>query len=415
MLRKCLADLPTTLDQTYERILGAIDKDDSQYVLRILRWLAFSARPLRLKEVAEIVAIDVTRNPAFDKDDVLEDPSDALEMCSSLVTTNVAITDGSEDRTIALAHYSIKEYLVSDRIRQSQVALYSLEGQACNDYIAQCCVGYLLQFQNTEAFSNETIESYQMTRYAAQGWIRHAKAGFDSEGPLSRLILKLFSPQNGAYLNWLRVWDPVEHYGPQLDRNRWQFANPLYYASYVGLSGIARMLIEQTGADVNAQGGSFGNALQAALYEGNEQIVELLLSSGADVNAQGGRFGNALQAASYIGNKEIVELLLSNSADVNAQGGRFGNTLQAALYKGSKQIVELLLSKGADINAQGGIHGNALQAAVFRGHEQIVELLLGAGFDVGYYGDALRTAEDWGRDRIAELLLSRGARREISS
>ena len=46
---------------------------------------------------------------------------------------------------------------------------------------------------------------------------------------------------------------------------------------------------------VNAQGGEYGNALQAT---SNEEIAELLIEKGADVNAQGGLFGNALQATS---------------------------------------------------------------------------------------------------------------------
>ena len=48
------------------------------------------------------------------------------------------------------------------------------------------------------------------------------------------------------------------------------------------------------------------------------------------MNAQGGEYGNALQAASYGNHKDIVELLLENEADVNAQGGEYGNALQAA-------------------------------------------------------------------------------------
>ncbi|KIK53779.1 hypothetical protein GYMLUDRAFT_178406, partial [Collybiopsis luxurians FD-317 M1] len=44
----------------------------------------------------------------------------------------------------------------------------------------------------------------------------------------------------------------------------------------------------QAGADVNAQGGFYGTALQAAAYEGKIGIVKCLLQAGADVNTQGG-------------------------------------------------------------------------------------------------------------------------------
>ena len=53
------------------------------------------------------------------------------------------------------------------------------------------------------------------------------------------------------------------------------------------------------GADINVQGGQYGNALQAASRSGHNKIVELLLSKGADFNAQDGRFGTVLQVASY--------------------------------------------------------------------------------------------------------------------
>lgn len=42
-------------------------------------------------------------------------------------------------------------------------------------------------------------------------------------------------------------------------------------------------LLLERGADVNAQSGFFGNALQAARFEGHEDIVEMLLQYGADL------------------------------------------------------------------------------------------------------------------------------------
>jgi ankyrin repeat protein len=44
----------------------------------------------------------------------------------------------------------------------------------------------------------------------------------------------------------------------------------------------------------------------------------MLLNNSANVNAQGGYFGSALQAASSGGHEAIVEMLLNNSANINA-------------------------------------------------------------------------------------------------
>jgi len=49
----------------------------------------------------------------------------------------------------------------------------------------------------------------------------------------------------------------------------------------------------------------------------------MLLDKGAEVNAQGGRYGNALQAASEGGHEKVIQMLLDKSAEVNAQGGEY--------------------------------------------------------------------------------------------
>ncbi|KAH7146066.1 hypothetical protein EDB81DRAFT_759375 [Dactylonectria macrodidyma] len=86
------------------------------------------------------------------------------------------------------------------------------------------------------------------------------------------------------------------------------------------------------------------HALHAALARGHKKIAQLLIDKNADVNARGGRYGNALQAASVGGHEKIVQLpvLLDNNADVNARGGRYRNALQAALARGHEKIPQLL-------------------------------------------------------------------------
>lgn len=110
------------------------------------------------------------------------------------------------------------------------------------------------------------------------------------------------------------------------------------------------------GADLNAQGGNWENALQAASLNGHDSIIRLVLAKGADVNAQRGTYGNALQAASYWGHDTIVLVLLEESAHVNAKGGWLGSALKAARsedpvgvprHRGRDLTMKLLLGHGA--------------------------------------------------------------------
>jgi hypothetical protein len=123
--------LPKTLDETYARILCNIDEEDSQDAFKILQWLVFSARPLQIKEVAEVVAVDIESDPRFDPERRLREPQDVLAICSSLVTVVTKIADGRHDKTtsgeIRLAHFSVKEYLVSERIQAGPASSFSIQ------------------------------------------------------------------------------------------------------------------------------------------------------------------------------------------------------------------------------------------------------------------------------------------------
>ena len=81
------------------------------------------------------------------------------------------------------------------------------------------------------------------------------------------------------------------------------------------------------------------------------EVVQLLLSKGADVNAQGGTYGNALQDAALCSTLEVVQLLLDSGAHVNAQGGEYGTAVRAALARSvpSIAVADILLDYGADI------------------------------------------------------------------
>jgi ankyrin repeat protein len=131
-------------------------------------------------------------------------------------------------------------------------------------------------------------------------------------------------------LPWVQMYNVDELWdGINLSLTTKDMAQPLYYAALIGVLEVIENIIPLT-ADVNAHGGYYGHALQAASARGHEKVVQMLLDTGANVNAHGGYYGHALQAASARGHEKVVQMLLDAGADVNAHGGGDGHALQAA-------------------------------------------------------------------------------------
>jgi ankyrin repeat protein len=134
---------------------------------------------------------------------------------------------------------------------------------------------------------------------------------------------------------------------------------------------IVQLLIEHS-ANVNAQGGDFGNALQAASFNGHMTIIQLLIEHGAHVDVHGGEYGSALQAASFHGHIDIIQLLIQQGADVHTQGGKYGNALKAALYREPynnaeviqrlETVAQLLRDNGAHEEDPDALQDNAVSA-----------------------------------------------------
>jgi Ankyrin repeats (3 copies) len=295
-------------------------------------------RPLTLSELAEASIIDPKSSPSFDKDRRHFSPVDVLDFLPGLVTVvcskdsdsstslneeNDSMKTGEERYSIRLAHFSVKEYLVSDRMRASQ---YSIKEIPANISIAETCLAYLLQFDKPDSSTSRTLEELPLVGYAAKYWTQHARWAGEDAIAIHLLIMEFFLSKRDAYVNWVRLSDPDKPWSkPNITKDSKRVASPLYYASLTGLIESVRRLLEK-GAGVNAQGGRLGNALQAASAGGYDQIVQRLLEKGADVNAQGGGYGSALYAASAGGYDQIVQRLLEKGARFMYSTPRNGTT-----------------------------------------------------------------------------------------
>ncbi|KAI7761726.1 hypothetical protein LZL87_013576 [Fusarium oxysporum] len=285
-IKIALRSLPRDLNETYYRMVQNIPSEYKSSAIRLLQFLVYTKRPLRLAEAIEVIATEIDREPrGFDVDGRLSLKADVLRYCPSLVIIAEATPYGETVEELHLAHFSVKEYLLEQ-------AEFDLESASI--VMTRTCLTYLGDIKN----NCSTIRSdFPMARYAAEYWTEYAVPAEASE-EIVRIIVNFLKDERTFQL-WCHLYHDA---GPPR-------ASRLYYACLGGLVEAARNLITE-GADVNAQGGDYGNALYAASYEGHQEVVRLLLDKGADVNVQGGKYGNALQAASLGGNWEVVQLLL---------------------------------------------------------------------------------------------------------
>ena len=102
-VREAVDNLPIGLDETYQRILVAIDvgSPEGKLALRALVWLVGALRPLRMAEILEGLTVDLRRR-IMDPDIGPMHKGALLDACGSLVTYN------EDTDVLILSHFSVK-------------------------------------------------------------------------------------------------------------------------------------------------------------------------------------------------------------------------------------------------------------------------------------------------------------------
>ena len=449
-LRKALDELPTTLDDTYERTLQEIPKEQWEHAHRLFQVLVAAIRPLRVEELGEIFAVEFNSNDVANLVEAWrpDNPEEAvLSACSTLIT----VIEDDCSKYFQFSHFSVKEFLTSDRLRTSEIGnirQYHISLRASHIVLARACLSVLLRLD--EEMDKKRLTTFPLVLYAARTWVDHAKF----EGVISQIqgaIEILFDPGK-PYLSlwaWIynvdRAWvrqsiEALPEHPPKLG------ASALYYAVLCGFSGLAKHLIAVHAEDVNAKCGYHGTPLHAALYTGhldaasvllghgadvtlgdrdgriplvraydcrNLEAMRLLLERGADADVWYGSFGLLSHHASYRGRAEVIQLLLQHDADVNARCSKTWTPLHWASTGGHAEVVQLLLEYGADVDAQSMTQNTPLHQASRSGHLEVVELLLKHGAAVHIRGEydwtPCQMATFTGRSEVAQLLLKYGA------
>ncbi|KAL9124786.1 MAG: hypothetical protein Q9175_008178, partial [Cornicularia normoerica] len=432
-----LSSLPESLDETYERMFCNVNYHLIEDARRILTLRCFASRPLTVQELIDGVAVETNSPVGLNRKRRLQDSNEIHDICGGFIdTTETYLKDLNRNTsTVRIAHFSVQEYLESERIRSQKAAKFGLTSGTAHAEIAEICLIYLLEpgLSRSDLYKS-ILEEYPLATFAAKYWYHHYQNTVKPAPGLDDYILRLFQCQ-GSFTTWVKIHDKdrdrTRNPSSGFDRPLDDIPSPIYYASLLGLDQVLHELIHteelettevlalsigsksKVAEKVNAHGGYYGNALQAASYSGHVGVTQMLLDRGADVNAQGGEYRNALSGAAYHGHIKVIQMLLDRGAEVNVQGENFGNALQTAAYHGHIKVVQMLLDRGANVNAQGGHYGNVLQTATYRGHDNLVQMLLDRGADVnaqgGEYDNALQAASWRVNGKLVQMLLDRGA------
>jgi hypothetical protein len=401
-IRQFLEEFPEGIYPTYERILREIRKPNQGHSRRLLHCLAASVRPLRVREIAEALAIDFSIGRILNLGWRRKDPEEAvMSACSSLV---IIVKDG-DSRIVRFSHSSVEQFLTSNRVSR-----YHIQLEVAHSILAEACLGVLLQFD--DRVDRDNIERFPLARYAAQYWATHARVG-DASSRIKDGVERLFDADKPYFSTWLWIYNE-DRGGHSMStiRPTKPEAVPLYYAAKLGIQDVAEHLIAKHPEHINARGGRKMTPMHAAGSGGHANVLRLLQGHGADVGSRNQYGETPLHGASWSGKVDAGKCLLDLGADINARNEDDWTPLFHAIFHGHAEFARMLLERGAAIESRSVFGSTALHAAVRGGDVETVQLLLECGADVNARDSRGWTPSQWTstlKQEMVELLAKYGA------
>ncbi|KAH8745792.1 hypothetical protein F5883DRAFT_393257, partial [Diaporthe sp. PMI_573] len=152
-----IKETPSGLDTLYERDLNrmlSLSHRERSRAFAILRWAAFSLRPLTVSEITEALLINVQfPNPQVDEmPDSIDDNyirEAIVNPCGSLLEVRNSLREtGEGSRTIHLKHFSVRQYFLSNGLGQGESITANARLWALNESIDNCrlsilCIHYI--------------------------------------------------------------------------------------------------------------------------------------------------------------------------------------------------------------------------------------------------------------------------------
>ena len=384
-VREALRTLPKTLEETYDKIFDSIPKRNQPYVRAALQWIACSARPLSLDELAVAAVTNPAKvKPNGPENQLIGGGKTIHKMLSKLIDVQELDRNCFEDillrwssknsNIVKFSHSSVRDYLLQRHDDTDVSRPFSFSEDMAHRFIAKSCLAFMPETANTvdEAYGMGPVCN-QMDNYLTNHWHTHAARLPDEEpGSLAHLFnevplaVRFFMM---AEADLLGVW-----------RSRTEPPSPEEKLQYAACRSSSRLtnivLASYPDLDIDASTKDGSTALSFACERRHWQIADTLLKRGADPN-QHSEMIAPLVAASRHGADDIVQKLISHGADVNVRCDPVCDCtpLVDAIAAGHPSTVELLLINGADPDIWKINNMHCVRAAD-RGVHECIDLLL---------------------------------------
>jgi hypothetical protein len=282
--------------------------------------------------------------------------------CSSLI----AIVEDRGSRIVQFSHFSVKEFLTSDRLAALGDPSHYHVDPGRLTVMTQACIAVLLRLDYNIDEENMKIP---LVYYAATHLGSHAEFG-NVISWIRDGINYLLDAEKPHFAAWF--W-------PRRPRQRWTrnpqllVTVPLYYIAELGFLGMAQHLISKRPQDVNAKGGRYGTPFHAVAARGHVKVGQLLVSAHyVDVDVRNSDGQTALHLASSWGRLDMVHWPFHRDVDVNGRREKRRTILDLATPRQLVKFARRPLVGNSDVHARDNNRRTPLHLVSQFGHCDIM-------------------------------------------
>jgi len=411
-MQDAMQELPSDLTALYDRMLLQVDVRHRSTCAKILRWVAFAARPLSINELGTIIDLKSTGLASTQQSTL-----DHLTMCEPFITIS--------KYRVRLVHDTVRDYLcLPQDNRLTGVEEFHLQPSVVHLEMATTCLACIEQDHKAHGLWRPHASTWPrlLSEYATYNWPKHAQQSGDDSAPLIAASPSFFARKSPARDNWWYTFEK-EFRGLVPDKLFHRHGIPeLHMASYLGItSWTARLLSPATRLPTGRRKHrSFGwhgyRPLMHASIAGHTTIVKQLLYNGAKVDARDNDGRTALYHALVNQQDTIFQVLLGHAATLDIKDNNGYTILHHAVALSDVTAIRQLLKHVSSVDPKCKRGNTPLHIAAQANQVEIMQVLLDAGAEVNVTDSWNRTPlrlaiesikfED---TRAISLLLERGA------